>query len=91
MALSAARWPIEVVAVTKWPDPEGPHQLPYSEQERCAVEGRRIDGSGACTVIAIRDQRRRGWVLYPHGQAGLGVLIADADARTLAERIGYPS
>jgi hypothetical protein len=68
---------------------DGPHNLPQSEQERCAVEGRRIDGSGRCTVIAIRDQRRRGWVLYPHGQAELGVLIADADARTLAERMGY--
>jgi hypothetical protein len=66
----------------------GPHELPYGEQERCAVEGRLIDGSGACTVIAIRDRRRHGWVLYPHGVTGLGVLIADEDARTLAYRIG---
>ena len=70
------------------PEPEGPHQLSYGEQERCAVEGRRIDGSGHCTMIAIRDQRRRGWVLYPHGVAGFGVLIADDAARTLADRIG---
>ncbi len=73
------------------PEVDGPHHLPYPEQERCAVEGRRIDGSGQCTVVAIRDQKRRGWVLYPHGMAGLGVLIADDAARTLAGRIGSPS
>ncbi|MGI9063642.1 MAG: hypothetical protein ACR2FQ_07545 [Pseudonocardiaceae bacterium] len=55
------------------------------------MEGRRIDGSGQCTVIVIRDRRRHGWVLYPHGEAGLGVLIADAAAHTLADRIGGPS
>lgn len=70
---------------------EGPHNLPYGEQERCAVEGRRIDGSGRCTVIAIRDRRRQGWVLYPHGETGLGVLLAAEAARTLAERLGGPS
>ncbi|MCA1705943.1 MAG: hypothetical protein LC808_22855, partial [Actinobacteria bacterium] len=62
-----------------------------SQQERCAVEGRRIDGSGQCTVIAIRDRRRHGWVLYPHGETGLGVLIADRDAHVLADRIGGPA
>lgn len=41
-------------------DPYGPHQLPYGDQERCVVEGRRIDGSGQCTVIAIRDRERHG-------------------------------
>ncbi|MDQ3760880.1 MAG: hypothetical protein M3460_04060 [Actinomycetota bacterium] len=66
---------------------DGPHHLPYWEQERCAVEGRRIDGGGRCTVIAIRDRKRHGWVLYPHGMASLAVLIADDDARTLAARI----
>lgn len=70
------------------PDPDGPHHLPYGEQERCGVEGRLIDGSGRCTVVAIRDRRRRGWVLYPHGVAGLGVLIADDAALALAGRIG---
>lgn len=73
------------------PEPEGPHQLPYGEQERCAVEGRRIDGSGLCNVVAIRDRRRHGWVLYPHGMASFGVLIADDDARTLAGRISGPA
>lgn len=72
-------------------DLDGPHNLPYSEQERCAVEGRRIDGGGRCTVIAIRDRRRHGWVLYPHGETGLGVLIAYGDAHALAERIGGPA
>lgn len=67
---------------------DGPHHLPYGEQERCAVEGRRIDGSGRCTVVAIRDQKRHGWVLYPHGVAGLGVLIDDDAAHTLADHIG---
>ncbi|MDQ2880710.1 MAG: hypothetical protein M3Y48_05470 [Actinomycetota bacterium] len=70
---------------------DGPHHLPYGEQERCAVEGLRIDGSGQCTLIAIRDRNRRGWVLYPHGVAGLGVLIANDDARTLAAYIGPPA
>ncbi|MGH3902099.1 MAG: hypothetical protein ACRDTA_28390 [Pseudonocardiaceae bacterium] len=55
------------------------------------MEGRLIDGSGVCTVVAIRDRRRRGWVLYPHGVAGLGMLIVDDAARTLAGRIGGPS
>ena len=70
---------------------DGPHQLPYREQERCAVEGRRIDGSGACTVIAIRDRSRHGWVLYPHGVASFGVLIDDEAAHTLAGHISGPS
>lgn len=70
------------------PDLDGPHNLPYSEQERCAVEGSRIDGSGRCTVIAIRDRRRHGWVLYPHGQTGLGVLIPYGAAQSLADRLG---
>lgn len=76
--------------MSKQPQPEvdGPHRLPYGEQERCAVEGSRIDGSGQCTVVAIRDRRRRGWVLYPHGMASFGVLIADDDARIFAHRIG---
>ncbi|MGH3932757.1 MAG: hypothetical protein ACRDTF_22600 [Pseudonocardiaceae bacterium] len=68
-------------------DPDGPHNLPYGEQERCAVEGSRIDGGGPCTVIAIRDRSRQGWVLYPHGDAGLGVLIAFDAARALANRL----
>jgi hypothetical protein len=67
---------------------DGPHRQPAGEQERCAVEGWRIDGGGVCTVVAIRDGRRRGWVLYPHGVVGFGVLIADDAARTLASRIG---
>jgi hypothetical protein len=77
--------------VTQLPEVDGPHRLPQCEQERCAVEGRLIDGSGQCNVIAIRDRKRHGWVLYPHGMPGLGVLIADAAARTLANRIGGPS
>lgn len=55
------------------------------------MEGRRIDGSGLCTVIAIRDRSRRGWVLYPHGVAGFGVLLADDAAHVLAHRINAPS
>ncbi|HEX5346931.1 MAG TPA: hypothetical protein VFW64_07485 [Pseudonocardiaceae bacterium] len=76
--------------MTQLPEVDGPHQLPYSEQERFAVEGRRIDGSGHCAVVAIRDRTHHGWVLYPHGMAGLGVLIADDAARILAGRIGDP-
>ncbi|MGH3575405.1 MAG: hypothetical protein ACRDUW_26905, partial [Pseudonocardiaceae bacterium] len=70
--------------MTQLPEQDGPHRLPYGEQERCTVEGRRIDGSGQCTLIAIRDRKRRGWVLYPHGVAGFGVLIDDDAAYTLA-------
>lgn len=79
------------VAVTHLSEEDGPHHLPYGEQERCAVAGLRIDGGGQCNVVAIRDRKRQGWVLYPHGMAGLGVLIADEAARTLAGCIGGPS
>ncbi|MGH4007797.1 MAG: hypothetical protein ACRDTH_06490 [Pseudonocardiaceae bacterium] len=58
--------------MTLLPEVDGPHRLPQGEQERCAVEGRRIDGSGLCNVVAIRDRKHRGWVLYPHGVAGFG-------------------
>src|SRR5262249_22562189 len=74
-----------------WPELDGPHLLPQGEQERCAVEGRRIDGSGRCNVVVIRDRGGRGWVLFPHGIAGLGVLIADDAACILAARIGARS
>lgn len=70
------------------PDLDGPHHLLHCEQERCVVQGRRIDGSGQCTVIVIRDRKRHGWVLYPHGAAALGVLIAADVAHTLADRLG---
>jgi len=72
-------------------DPDGPHRLPYGEQERCVVKGLRIDGSGDCSVVVIWDRRRRGWVLYPHGVASFGVLIAGDAARTLADHIGGSS
>jgi hypothetical protein len=42
-------------------------------------------------VVVIRDRRRRGWVLYPHGVASFGVLIAGDAARTLADHIGGSS
>lgn len=54
------------------------------------MEGRRIDGSGVCTVVAIRDRSRRGWVLYPHGVASFGVLLADDAPHALADRISGP-
>lgn len=61
-----------------------------SKQPPPEVDGR-IDGSGPCTVVAIRDRRCRGWVLCPHGIAGFGVLIADNAAHTLVHRIGGAS
>lgn len=67
-------------------DPDGPHQLPYGEQSRCVVMGQRLNG-GACTVILIRDPAKRAWVFYPHGAAGLGVRLSNADACTLADHI----
>ncbi|MGH8918326.1 MAG: hypothetical protein ACRD0H_08325 [Actinomycetes bacterium] len=66
----------------------GRHHLPHSQQERCAVEGRRIDGSGPCTVIAIRDRTQHGWVLYPHSHTGFGVLLVYDAAHALADRLG---
>jgi hypothetical protein len=56
------------------PELDMPHRMPQANQERCAVEGRLIDGSGLCTAVAIRDRTRHGWVLYPHGVAELGIL-----------------
>ena len=70
---------------------DGPHLERQGDQVRCAVEGKRIDGSGACTVVAIRDFSRGGWVLYPHGVANFGVLITNDAARTLALRLSRRS
>ena len=67
-------------------DPDGPHKLPHELQDRCVVTGRRLDGD-ACTVVLIRDRAKRAWVFYPHGAAGLGVWLADAEAHTLADHI----
>jgi hypothetical protein len=73
--------------VTQSPDVDGPHHLPQGEQERCAVEGDRIDSSGQRDAGPLRDWKRRGVVLYLHGGAGPGVLIDDGSARTLARGI----
>lgn len=66
--------------------PDGPHQLPYNEQNRCTVKGQRLNG-GACTVILIRDRAQRAWVFYPHGVAGMAVRLPNAEACTLADHI----
>lgn len=79
------------VAVTQPQEPDVPHQVPQREQERCAVEGRCIASGSVYTVRAVRDRRRRGWVLYSWGVASPGVLITDDDARTLAKHLGRPS
>ena len=73
------------------PEMDGPHRLRQGDQERCAVAGHCIHGGYTCTVIAIRDRKRGGWVLFPHGMTGPGVLIADDVARTLATSLGRPS
>jgi hypothetical protein len=67
-------------------DPDGPHKLPYGQQSRCVVAGHLLDGD-ACTLILIRDRAKRAWVLYPHGVAGLGVRLPDAEAHKLADHI----
>lgn len=67
-------------------DPDGPHKLPHELQNRCVVTGRRLDGD-TCTVVLIRDRAKRAWVFYPHGAAGLGVRLADAEAGKLADHI----
>ncbi|MGH3772227.1 MAG: hypothetical protein ACRDRW_12655 [Pseudonocardiaceae bacterium] len=75
--------------MTQPQEPDGPRQL--REQERCAVEGRCIERGSVYHVVAIRDRKRRGWVLYSRGVACPGVLITDAAARTLAKHLGRPS
>lgn len=56
-----------------------------TERARCAVEGRLINGGGACTVILVKEPA--GWVFYPHGDPGMAVLIAESDATTVATTI----
>lgn len=68
--------------------PDGLHTPPHGEQERYMVEGRRIGGNSACTIIAIRDRHHHGWVPYPPGKAGLGLLFADEATPSLADLIG---
>ncbi len=50
--------------------------------------GHRIDltggGGGPCTVLIVREVGGDGWVLYPHGVAGLAVELSGADAEALA-------
>ncbi|MGH3795142.1 MAG: hypothetical protein ACRDSP_09655 [Pseudonocardiaceae bacterium] len=52
---------------------------------RCAVEGRLVNGGGACTVVLVRESA--GWILYPHGITGLAVHIAESDAAKVATTI----
>lgn len=52
---------------------------------RCAVEGRLVNGGGACTVVLIRDAD--GWVMYPHGDPGMAVFIAAPAAAAMAATI----
>lgn len=67
--------------------PNGPHNQPPSQQNRCVVIGRLLDGGSACTVVLIRDAERHSWVLYPYGVANMGVRIAGPDAKVLARHI----
>lgn len=60
--------------------------LPHDQQSRSVVKGHRLDG-GQCTLILIQDRAKRAWVLYPHGAAGFGVRLSDADAHTFADHI----
>lgn len=59
--------------------------ISQTERTRCAVEGRLVNGGGACTVVLIRDPA--GWVFYPHGDTGMAVLITAPDAATVATTI----
>lgn len=59
--------------------------ISQTDRTRCAVEGRLVNGGGACTVVLIRDQD--GWVLYPHGNTGMAVFIAVPDAAAVAATI----
>lgn len=59
--------------------------ISQTDRPRCAVEGRLVNGGGACTVVLIRDPA--GWVMYPHGSAGMGVRIAAPDAAVMAAAI----
>ena len=69
------------------PEPDGPHNLPHSQQDRVTVTGRLLDGGGPCTVILIRDPKHAGWVLYPHGMTGMAVRITHGEALRVAQQI----
>jgi hypothetical protein len=60
----------------------GERYVSQTEQARCAVEGRLVNGGGVCTLVLIRE--REGWVLYPHGVAGMAVRITGRDATKVA-------
>lgn len=59
--------------------------ISQTQQARCAVEGRLVNGGEACTVVLI--QERGGWVLYPHGVTGMAVWIAGTEAARAAATI----
>lgn len=57
-----------------------------NERGRVAVDGRRTDDGGRCTLLAVRETRGT-WALYPHGAAKLGVRLPVAEAVKIAQAI----
>lgn len=59
--------------------------ISQTTRARCAVEGRLVNGGGACTVVLIRDPA--GWVMYPHGDPRMAVFIPAPAAAAMATTI----
>ena len=55
-----------------------------NEHGRVVVDGKRVDGGGQCTLVAVHERTPRRWVLYPHGVEKLGVELSEEDASALA-------
>jgi hypothetical protein len=70
-------------------DPEGPHQLPLSEQQRRhVVRGRRLgESTEVCTVVVLWDPARQHWVFYVHSSPRFAASVSSADAQAAARHI----
>jgi len=56
------------------------------ERSRVAINGKRTDDGGRCTVIVIHEVGDT-WALYLHGARQLGVRLTKTDAMTIAQAV----
>ncbi len=56
------------------------------ERGRLVVEGRRTDTGGRCSLVVVSEVGGS-WVAYAHGDTGLGVWLARADAVAVTQWI----
>lgn len=66
--------------------PEKPVKQHKDERDRVVVDGRRTDDGDTCTLVVVREFGGT-WVLYPHGDAKLGVRLPRAEALKMAQAI----